>query len=144
MRLMIGIIVICGLAFWLFTPHLSPVQPDPRLRTFSQAKEDSVALANAAAAGKLHEDPQRRALRQALIYASGRVESSPCDNQLRQGLKDAVAAYLSYLRQTHDDPVETFTLEDGTVIDATGYLSQPARDAMHRAQAARCDGGSSG
>ena len=144
MRLMIGIIVVCGLAFWLFTPRLSPVQPDPRLRTFSQAQEDRVTLADAAAAGTLHQDPQRRALREAVLDASSRVESSPCDNRLRQGLKDAYAAYFRYMVQTRDDPIETFTLKDGTVIDATGYFSGPVREAVRQAQASRCDGGSSG
>jgi hypothetical protein len=138
MRYILGVIVIVGLAMWLFAPRLSAVPPNGQLRGFTQRLEDNETLKKAAAAGKLHEDPQRRALRQAILRASSRVVSSPCDPRLRQTLRDAFDAYHRVVKPVDFDPVETFTLKDGTVIEAERYFQGPADDAKRSAEETRC------
>jgi hypothetical protein len=144
MRFMLGLIVACGLAFWLFTPRLSAVQPSSQLRTFSQRLDDDEVLKRAASAGKLHEDVERHALRHAILQASSRVESSPCNTKLRQALHDAQEAYrrkaVASWSRGGDDPVETYTLKDGTVIETAHYFNGSVTEAARSAERARCGG----
>jgi hypothetical protein len=149
MRLLIGIIVFCGLAIWLFTPIVVPVKPDPRIPTFDQqmaARKEAVRqgtderarLRNALAAGKLHEDPQRHSIRQAVLEAADRVVASPCDTQQRQALKVAFIAFLHQMGATHGDPAEVVALDDGTVLDGANYYNGAVMDAMQRATQKGC------
>ena len=96
-------------------------------------------MQNAAAAGKLHEDPQRRALRQAVLNAANRAAASPCDTRQRRALSDAFDAYRRHSEATADDRVETLTLPDGRVIDVSRHFDDPVEDAWRFALTAPCE-----
>jgi hypothetical protein len=144
MRYLFGVIVICGLVIWLAVPKVTPMPkvmtmgPNPQLRTFNQTMDDRTTLQNAADAGKLHENPERRTLRQAVIRAAGRVESSPCDLKQRQVLRETFDTYVKQLAKTRDMALETYTLKDGTVIDASHHFQEAVDEALQNAQSARC------
>lgn len=82
----------------------------------------------------MHEDPERRRLRQAVLDASARLEFSPCDGQLRPPLRRAIGALLWELRDTAGQKVETATIDDEE-FDATAFLNSAAaaviREARH-------------
>jgi hypothetical protein len=135
MRFAIAVIVVCGLIAWLVASQSSSgvgIQPRPG---------DIAALDNAAASGKLHQNPERRALRQAILDAGSRVESSPCDPQRRRELLQAEVAYNRYVTTAEADESETYALNDGTVVKTARYFNDVIRDAIRRANIARCDTG---
>lgn len=145
MRLLIGIIVVCGVVAWLFTPTVVPVKPDARIPTWDERMEarrngtdEGTRLRNAAAAGKLHEDPSRHPVRQAVLDAADRVVASPCDAQQRQALKDAFIAFLHQNGATHGSPGEAVTLDDGSVVDGADYYNGIVFNAMKRATEKGC------
>lgn len=131
-----------GLIIWLLASKgVLPTDPAPRLQlagTGSEAR-DREAVQNAVGAGKLHEDPQRRALRRAVLNAANRVEASPCDTRQRRVLSDAFDAYQRHMAATADDRVETLTLPDGRAIDVSHHFDEPVDDAMRFALTTPCD-----
>jgi hypothetical protein len=135
MRTLFIVIVICGLVVWLFMPHLTPVKPDSRVPTFEQALADREALKDAAESGRLREDPQRRALRQAILRAADREEASPCDNRLRQALGEAIAAFFTNVTAAGSDSVETITVSNRE-INSSVYFNEQVRNVFHEAIAA--------
>jgi hypothetical protein len=133
MRFVIAVVVVCGLIAWLVasrTPAGPGINPRPG---------DVAALDNAAAAGKLHQDPERRVLRQSILDAANRVEASPCDPQRRREMVQAATAFNALV--THSDPseIETYALNDGTLVRTSHYFNDVVRDAMGRADGAHCD-----
>jgi len=99
---------------------------------------DREAVQNAVGAGKLQEDPRRRALRQAVLNAANRVEASPCDTRQRQVLSDVFDVYQRHMAATADHRVETLTLPDGRMIDVSHHFDEPVDDAMRYALTTPC------
>ena len=114
-----------------------PQQPQVIVQAGSEAR-DGEAVQNAVGAGALHEDPRRRALRQAVLNAANRVEASPCDTQQRRLLSDVFDTYQRHMAATADDRVETLTLQDGRVIDVSHHFDEPVDDAMRYALTTPC------
>jgi hypothetical protein len=136
MRYLLALIVVCGLALFMLSGQHFTVKP------FAQGIPDRAAVQNAAAAGRLRQDPELRELRQAILNAASRVESSPCDARQRQALRVTVETYTrEMLSRALRPPTETVTLADGTVIRADSYFSQPVIQAATHAEAQRCDNG---
>jgi hypothetical protein len=108
--------------------------PDPQLWTFDRRVELPESFEIAWARGKVHEDPERRRLRQAVLDASSRLEFSPCDGQLRPPLRRAIGALLLELRNRAGQKIEIATI-DGEELDATAFLNTAAaaviREARH-------------
>jgi hypothetical protein len=100
--------------------------------------EDWQAVKNAEGQGRVHQDPDRRALRQAVLNAASRVESSPCDTQQRQKLSEVFETYKHGMEAPADDKIETFTLKDGRVLDLTQHFNDPAEDAWRFAFTSTC------
>jgi hypothetical protein len=137
------IAVIAGaLIIWLLAPKgVPPIDPRPRPQVVDAGSEasDREAVQNAVGAGKLHEDPQRRALRRAVLTAANRAEASPCDTRRRRELSDAFDAYHRHMAATADDRIETLTLRNGRVIDVSHHFDEPVEDAWRYALTAPCD-----
>lgn len=112
--------------------------PPPQVADAGREARDREAVQNAVGAGKLHEDPERRALRRAVLTAANRAEASPCDTRLRRVLSDAFDVYRRHMAATADDRVETLTLRDGRVIDVSRHFDDPVEDAMRYALTAPC------
>ena len=106
-----------------------------QIPTVRQSVSDAETLARAAAAGRQNEDPRRRQLRQSVLSAADRLAASPCEERLRQALREAVAALLADLQQTRDRPVETLEV-DGRALDASGVLNRPVTDVISEAETA--------
>jgi hypothetical protein len=141
MRYLIAAIV-GAVMIWLLAPKgVPPVDPGPRAQVVQGGSEasDRQAVQNAVGAGKLHEDPQRRALRRAVLAAANRAEASPCDTRRRRELSDAFDAYSRHMTATADDRVETLTLRDGRVIDVSHHFDEPVEDAWRFALTAPCN-----
>jgi len=130
--LIIGFLVPRGVLLMVSSPR----QPEI-VDTGSEAR-DREAVQNAVGAGKLQEDPRRRALRQAVLNAANRVEASPCDTRQRSALSSAFDAYRRHLAATTEDRVETLTLPDGRVIDVSHHFDEPLDNAMRYALTAPC------
>jgi hypothetical protein len=101
--------------------------------------EDWQAVQNAENQGRLHQDPERRALRQAVLNAANLVEASPCDTRRRQSLNDAFDAYQQRLQATAEEKVETWTLQDGRVLDLTQHFNNPVEEAWRFALTSNCE-----
>jgi hypothetical protein len=146
MRYLVAAIVV-GLTIWLLVPRavlLIASNPRPPVvdasASLAKAEERrSQAVQNAVGAGKLHEDPQRHALRQAVLNAANRVEASPCDTRQRRALSEAFDIYSRHMTATADDRVETLTLQDGSVIDVSHHFDEPVEDAMRFALTSPCE-----
>jgi hypothetical protein len=110
-------------------PHSSEAppapSPDPALWSFERSVERRESLEVAKARGQVHEDPQLRQLREAVLVASSRLEFSPCDDRLRPPLRQAIGALLVGLRDAAGQKRETATL-DGVALDATPFLNTEA------------------
>jgi hypothetical protein len=140
MRYLLAPIVLCGLMIWLFAPWWTPsAGPRPPAATAHTEAWDRQAVQSADGAGKLHEDPERRALRQALMNAANRAAASPCDTRLRQVLSDTFDTYRHHMTATVDDRVETLPRDDGTAIDLSQHFNEPVEDAWRFAETAPCD-----
>lgn len=101
--------------------------------------EDWQAVQNAENQGRLHQDPERRALRQAVLNAANLVEASPCDTRQRQKLNDAFDAYQRRMQATAEEKIETWTLQDGRVLDLTQHFNNPVEDAWRFALTSNCE-----
>jgi hypothetical protein len=99
--------------------------PEPELWSFERAVVNRESLDVARARGQVHEDPALRKLRAAVLAASSRLEFSPCDNQLRPPLRQAIGALLVALREAAGEKRETATI-DGADFDATPFLNAAA------------------
>jgi hypothetical protein len=142
MRYLLALIVVCGLALFMLMTYVSEPGHGVTLRPFAQGVAERAAVQNAAAAGKLHQDPELRELRQAIFNAASRVESSPCDARQRQTLREAVATYTREMfSRALRPPTETVALPDGTVIRADSYFSQQVVAAASHAEAQSCSNG---
>ena len=115
---------------WTFCALVPPVA--------ASEAEDWQAVQNAENQGRIHQDPERRALRQAVLNAANRVEASPCDTQQRQKLNDAFDAYQHNMQATAEDKVEIWTLQDGRVLDLTQHFNNPVEDAWRFALTSVC------
>jgi flagellar motility protein MotE (MotC chaperone) len=100
--------------------------------------EDWQAVQNAENQGRIHQDPERRALRQAVLNAANRVDASPCDTQQRQKLSDAFDTYQHHMQATAEDKIETWTLQDGRVLDLTQHFNNPVEDTWRFALTSIC------
>lgn len=110
MRL-IALVAVCGVLGWLLIssgPSVEPMKPDPRLPTFRQM----VDADGPRRATPVQESAEHRKLRQAMLNAASRLESSPCDKSLRPPFRAAVAAYMK--ARTYDDP--PVSEEEGEII----------------------------
>jgi hypothetical protein len=131
-----------ALMIWLLAPRgVPPIDPGPRPHIVQGGSEasDRLAVQNAVGAGKLHEDPQRHALRRAVLAAANRAEASPCDTRRRRELSDAFDAYQRHMAATADARVETLTLRDGRVIDVSHHFDEPVDEAWRFALTAPCN-----
>lgn len=142
MRYLIAVIA-AGLIISYLVPRavlllIHPAPPPQAVDAGNEAR-DREAVQNAEGAGKLHEDPRRRALRQAVLNAANRAEASPCDTRQRRALGDAFDVYRRHMAATADDRVETLTLQDGRVIDMSHHFDEPVDDAMRYALTAPCE-----
>ena len=130
----IGAVVLPRLATM---PHSSEApstpSPDPELWSFERAVMNRESLEVAKARGQVHEDSQLRTLRQAVLAASSRLEFSPCDNQLRPPLRQAIGALLVALRDAAGQKRETATL-NGAEVDATPFLNTEAAAIIYEAR----------
>ena len=147
MRYLIAVLVVGSIISYfvprgvllLIHPAPPPEVADGGHAALDREARDREAVQNAVDAGKLHEDPQRRALRQAVLSAANRAEHSPCDTRARQALSDAFDAYHRHIEATADDRVETLTLADGRVIDVSRRFDDPVEDAWRFALTAPCE-----
>jgi hypothetical protein len=141
MRHLIAVIASGFIVWLLASKGVPPIDSGPRPQVVHGGSEasDRQAVQNAVGAGKLHEDPQRRALRRAVLTAANRAEASPCDTRRRKELSDAFDAYHRHMAATTDDRVETLTLRDGRVIDVSHHFDEPVEDAWRYALTAPCD-----
>jgi hypothetical protein len=141
MRTLIALIAV-GLIVGYLVPKgvqvMASRPPEPQEVAVNTEAGDRAAVENAVGAGLLHEDPTRRALRQAVSDAANRVDASPCDTRQRRRLSDAFDAYQRHMDATADERVETLTLRDGRVIDVTRHFSDPVEDAMRFALTKPC------
>lgn len=142
MRYLIAVIAVGSIISFLVPRAvlllIHPAPPPQAADAGSEAR-DREAVENAVGAGKLHEDPQRRALRQAVLNAANRAEASPCDTRQRRALSDAFDDFRRHMAATADDRVETLTLQDGRVIDVSHHFDEPVEDAMRYALTAPCE-----
>ena len=130
--LIIGFLVPRGVLLMVSSPR------QPEIVDTGSEAHDREAVQNAVGAGKLQEDPRRRALRQAVLNAANRVEASPCDTRQRSALSSAFDAYRRHMAATTEDRVETLTLPDGRVIDVSHHFDEPLDNAMRYALTAPC------
>jgi hypothetical protein len=135
MRAWIWLVVAAGLIAWVAVPRLGPQPPDPRLWTFEQYEQDRQSFEAARARAQIHEDPERRKLRQAVLTAASRLEYAPCDTRLQPPLRHAIAAHLLLIRNTIKEPIETATM-DGRAVDATAFLNTATSDVIREARTA--------
>jgi hypothetical protein len=96
--------------------------PDPALWSFERPVVNRESLEVAEARGRVHQDPELRRLRQAVLGASSRLEFSPCDRQLRPPLRQAIGTLLVALRDAAGQTRETAII-DGSEVDATAFLN---------------------
>jgi hypothetical protein len=136
MRAWIRVIIALALLAWLIAPRIEREVPDPELWGFERTVDNPAVFERARAAGRLHEDPTRRRLRQAVLDAGSRLEFSPCDEQLKPPLRAAIDELLAEQRKTAGQPIETVTI-DGEIVDASAFLSKPAAGVIREAK----DGG---
>jgi hypothetical protein len=130
MRLVIAL-ALSGLVGWVAWPGHAP--PPGRPRTVARpAPGDDAALARAAAAGRLAEDPDRHSLRQAVLRAAERLAATPCDERARDDLRRASAALVTHLLDSEDKPLE-FVMVDGRGVDASGYFNAAAGGVIRQA-----------
>jgi uncharacterized heparinase superfamily protein len=125
-------LIVSALAICTLAPRAMPA-----LAADTEA-QDRDAVQNAAGSGRLHEDPERHALRQTVLNAANRVDASPCDTQQRQKLSEAFDGYQHHLQATADDRVETLTLGDGRVLDVSRHFDDPVEDAWRFALTTPC------
>ena len=142
MRYLIAVIA-ASLLFGFLVPRgvlliVTGRQQQPQVVVAGSEARDGEAVQNAVGAGTLHEDPRRRALRQAVLNAANRVGASPCDTRQRRVLSDVFDAYRRQMAATADDRVETLTLQDGRVIDVSHHFDEPVDDAMRYALTTPC------
>ena len=142
MRYLIAVIA-ASLLFGFLVPRgvlliVSGRQQQPQVIVAGSEARDREAVQNAVGAGALHEDPGRRALRQAVLNAANRVEASPCDTRQRQVLSDTFDVYQRHMAATADDRVETLSLPDGRAIDVSHHFDEPVDDAMRYALTTPC------
>jgi hypothetical protein len=134
MRAWIWLLIVAGMAAWLAGPSLAPHSPDPRLWTYQRYEQDQQSFEIARAQGQLHEDPERRKLREAVLTAAARLEYSPCDKQLIPPLRVAIGKHLLEMRNTVQQRLETASIA-GQEVDATDFLntetSQVIREAVN-------------
>jgi len=137
--LVAGVLIVCVVLPRVAREPLLPTPPeqpssDPQLWTFDRRVEHPESFEIAWERGRVHEDPIRRRLRQAVLAASSRLEFSPCDSQLRPPLRRAIGALLLELRDTTEQKLEIATI-DGEEFDATAFLNTAAaaviREARH-------------
>jgi hypothetical protein len=136
-------VIVGALTFAAAMPRPAPALVADRqpfqVADLNSEQQDRQAVENAASSGRLHEDPERHALRQAVLNAANRVEASPCDTQQRQKLSDAFDAYQQHMQATAEDKVETLTLGDGRVIDVSRHFDNPVEDAWRFALTSTCE-----
>jgi hypothetical protein len=125
-------VIVSAVIFCALVPRAAPA-----LAADTEA-QDREAVQNAAGSGRLHEDPERHALRQKVLNAANRVAASPCDTQQRQKLSEAFDAYQHHMQATAEDRVETLTLGDGRVLDVSRHFDDPAEDAWRFALTTPC------
>jgi hypothetical protein len=125
-------LIVSALAISALAPRAVPA-----LAADTEA-QDHQAVENAVGAGRLHEDPERHALRQKVLNAANRVDASPCDTRQRQVLSEAFDAYQHHMQATADDRVETLTLSDGRVLDVSRHFDDPVEDAWRFALTTPC------
>jgi hypothetical protein len=143
MRTWISMFVAAALIVGVVLPRLAllphapdppaPPLPDPELWTFARGVEHRTNFEIARAHGQVHEDPVRRRLREVVLSAASRLEFSPCDQQLRPPLRQAIGALLVALRDTAEQKVETATI-NGEEVDATAFLNTAAAAVIQEAR----------
>ena len=135
MRLL-GVIAFSVLAAWLVRPFFDPTvsgYTGQKHWYYEDIVENRAEFERAMAAGRLHEDPDRRRLRQMVLSAGRRLQSSPCDPTVKPVLVAAVTALLSHMYETDDQPLEMVTL-DGKELDATTFLNYEAGQVIRDAK----------
>jgi hypothetical protein len=99
------LIIVCAVIAGFFTLRVEPVKPDARLLTFAERNDPNRRAPP--------ESAERKQIRQAMLAAANRLESSPCDKSLREPLRAALDAYFKARR---DDDGRT-PEEDSKVIE---------------------------
>jgi hypothetical protein len=135
MRLL-SVIAFSVLMVWLVRPFFDPAvsgYTGQKHWFYEDSVENRAELERVMAAGHIHEDPERHRLRQAVLDAGSRLQSSPCDPAVKPALVAAVTALLSNMYKTDGEPVEMVTL-DGKEIDATTFLNYEAAQVIRDAK----------
>lgn len=135
MRLL-SVIAFSVLTVWLVRPFFDPAVSGYTGRkhwNYEGLVENRAELERAMAAGRIHEDPERRRLRQAVLDAGARLQASPCSPAVKPVLVAAVTALLSNMYETDDQPVEMVTI-GGKEIDATAFLNDEAGQVIRDAK----------
>lgn len=122
MRALAAVIIGVGVSAWIIIPQLRSAPPDPRLWTFERYEQDQQSFEIARARGQVHEDRSRRRLRDAVLTTASRLESMPCDHELRSRLREAIGQFLLAMRNTVGQQIETALIGDRTP-DATDFLN---------------------
>lgn len=127
-----GAIMLCLVLAWCFVPFST--KPSGSHWSYdSGLVENHEKFERARAAGRIHEDPERHRLRQAVLNAGSRLHSSPCDPSIKPVLVAASAALLLHMRQTGDEPRETVAIE-GETLDAAPFLNTDAAEVIREAK----------
>jgi len=126
--------MLCLLLAWCFVPFTGSTGPrGSRWSYDSGLVKDHEKFERAQAAGRIHEDPERHRLRQAVLNAGSRLRSSPCDPSIKPMLVAATSVLLLHMRQTGDEPRETVEI-DGQTLDAAPFLNTDAAEVIREAK----------
>jgi hypothetical protein len=121
----LGAIAALILTAWLLRPFFDPAvsgYTGQQHWYYDRSIDNLADFERAKAAGRIHEDPERRQLRQKVLYAGSRLENSPCDPAIKPILVTAITALLTHMHATDDQPREMVTI-GGKEVDAAPFLN---------------------
>ncbi len=111
-------------------------KPGAHVPTFQESLANRSELERALRNGRLVEAPRQHALRVAVLNAGDKVAAAPCNPAVREALRAAATAFLSYQLEIRDKPPLETLVVDGRTIDARGFFNTDAASVMRSAMAA--------
>ena len=111
-----------------FGPVATDLRSPIPARSSPPAESFDAALQQAAAAGRIQQDPVLQSMRAAVLSTRDALRSNPCDAAARRQHRAAVVRFVSEAPIRSDRPIEMVTLA-GHTGQASAVLNKPASEA---------------
>lgn len=124
--------VLVGIAIGFLAPNpftsVTGMTPAPDLPTFEETRE-RIGQPEPPPPPETGENPERRALRKAVLHAARQLEFNPCNKDLRRKL---VVAIKPFAEASRKGPPE-YVIVDGRKQNASDQYDKPAGQAILKA-----------